>query len=262
MRFENLIFEVKDGLAHLTLNRPKAANSLNRDLVRELLETATICAEDSSIRAVLVTGTGRFFCAGGDLKTFAGAEGEISKLVAEVADTLHAAIAKFARMNAPIVAAVNGPAAGAGMSLVCMTDIALAGESAIFNMAYTAAGLAPDGSSTYFLPQVVGIRRAKELMLTNRTLSASEAHAWGIIERVVPDDDLMAEAEKLARSLANGPTLAFGAVKKLLLAGNNTQLEDQLDAETSAIASMTETSDGREGVAAFREKRKPIYKGA
>jgi 2-(1,2-epoxy-1,2-dihydrophenyl)acetyl-CoA isomerase len=106
------------------------------------------------------------------------------------------------------------------------------------------------------------MRRAKELMLTNRTLSASEAHAWGIVERVVPDDDLMAEAEKLARSLAEGPTLAFGAVKKLLLSGNNTQLEDQLDAETRAIASMTETSDGREGVAAFREKRKPIYKGA
>ena len=262
MRFENLIFEVKDGLAHLTLNRPKAANSLNRDLVRELLETATICAEDTSIRAVLVTGTGRFFCAGGDLKTFAGAEDEISKLVAEVAGTLHAAIAKFARMNAPIVAAVNGPAAGAGMSLVCMTDIALAAESAIFTMAYTAAGLAPDGSSTYFLPRIVGIRRARELMLTNRRLSAAEALELGIVERVVPDDDLMAEAEEVARALANGPTLAFGAVKKLLLASQNAQLEDQLDAETNAITSMTRTSDGREGVAAFREKRIPNYKGA
>jgi 2-(1,2-epoxy-1,2-dihydrophenyl)acetyl-CoA isomerase len=160
------------------------------------------------------------------------------------------------------VAAVNGPAAGAGMSLVCMTDIALAAESAFFSMAYTAAGLAPDGSSTFFLPRMVGIRRAKELMLTNRRLSAAEAHELGIVERVIPDDTLMAEAEKLARALVSGPTLAFGAVKKLLLASQNAQLEDQLDAETSAITSMTRTSDGREGVAAFREKRKPSFKGA
>ena len=262
MRFENLTLEVKDGLARLTLNRPKAANSFNLDLTREFLEAATICADDSAIRVVLLTGAGRFFSAGGDLKNFAAAEDQIPKLVAETAGALHAAISKFARMNAPIVAAVNGPAAGAGMSLVCMTDIALAAESAIFTMAYTAAGLAPDGSSTYFLPRVVGIRRARELMLTNRRLSAAEAHAWGIVERVVPDDDLIAEAEKLARALASGPTLAFGAVKKLLLASQNAQLEDQLDAETSAIVSMTRTSDGREGVAAFREKRKPSFKGA
>jgi 2-(1,2-epoxy-1,2-dihydrophenyl)acetyl-CoA isomerase len=262
MRFENLTFAVEDGLARLTLNRPKAANSFNIDLVREFLEVATICAEDSAIRAVLLTGAGRFFSAGGDLKNFAAADDEIPKLVSETADTLHAAISKFARMNAPIVAAVNGPAAGAGMSLVCMTDIALAAESAFFSMAYTAAGLAPDGSSTYFLPRAVGIRRAKELMLTNRRLSAAEAQAMGIIEQVVPDDALMAEAENLARALVSGPTLAFGAVKKLLLASHSAQLEDQLDAETNAITSMTRTSDGREGVAAFREKRRPNFKGA
>jgi len=262
MHFENLNFEVKDGLARLTLNRPKAANSFNIDLVREFLEVATICAEDSEIRAVLLTGAGRFFSAGGDLKNFAAAEDQISKMVSETADTLHAAIAKFARMNAPVVAAVNGPAAGAGMSVVCMTDIALAAESAFFSMAYTAAGLSPDGSSTYFLPRIVGIRRARELMLSNRRLSAAEAHELGIVERVVPDDDLMAEAEKIALALANGPTLAFGAVKKLLLASQNAQLEDQLDAETSAITAMTRTSDAREGIAAFREKRLPNFKGA
>jgi 2-(1,2-epoxy-1,2-dihydrophenyl)acetyl-CoA isomerase len=262
MHFENLTFAIEDGLARLTLNRPKAANSFNIDLTREFLEVATICADDPAVRAVLLTGAGRFFSAGGDLKNFAAAEDQIPKLVSETADVLHAAISKFARMNAPIVAAVNGPAAGAGMSLVCMTDIALAAESAFFSMAYTAAGLAPDGSSTFFLPRMVGIRRAKELMLTNRRLSAAEAHELGIVERVIPDDTLMAEAEKLARALVSGPTLAFGAVKKLLLASQNAQLEDQLDAETSAITSMTRTSDGREGVAAFREKRKPSFKGA
>lgn len=262
MSFENLIFDVQDGLARLTFNRPNAANSFNIDMTREFFEAATICSEDSKIRAVLLTGAGRFFCAGGDLKGFAAAGDQVSKFVAETADTLHAAISKFARMNAPVVAAVNGPAAGAGMSLVCMTDIALAAESASFTMAYTAAGLAPDGSSTYFLPRIVGIRRARELMLTSRRLSAAEARALGIVEQVVSDDELMAEAEKLARALASGPTLAFGAVKKLLLASQTAQLEDQLDAETSAIASMTTTSDGREGVRAFREKRAPNFKGA
>jgi 2-(1,2-epoxy-1,2-dihydrophenyl)acetyl-CoA isomerase len=262
MHFETLNFDVQDGLARLTFNRPKAANSFNLDMTREFFEAATICSKGSEIRAVLLTGADRFFCAGGDLKAFASAGDQISKFVAETADMLHAAISKFARMNAPIVAAVNGPAAGAGMSVVCMTDIALAAESASFTMAYTAAGLAPDGSSTYFLPRIVGMRRARELMLTNRRLSAAEALALGIIERVVPDDELMAEAEKIARALASGPTLAFGAVKKLLLASQTAQLEDQLDAETSAIASMTTTSDGREGVAAFREKRAPNFKGA
>jgi 2-(1,2-epoxy-1,2-dihydrophenyl)acetyl-CoA isomerase len=262
MHFENLTFAIEGRLARLTLNRPKAANSFNIDLTREFLEVATICADDPAVRAVLLTGAGRFFSAGGDLKNFAAAEDQIPKLVSEIADALHAAISKFARMNAPVVAAVNGPAAGAGMSLVCMTDIALAAESAFFSMAYTAAGLAPDGSSTFFLPRIVGIRRARELMLSNRRLSAAEAHALGIVERVVPDDDLMAEAEKLALTLADGPTLAFGAVKKLLLSSQNAQLEDQLDAETSAIVSMTSTSDGREGVAAFRDKRKPSFKGA
>ena len=263
MAFENLLFDVEDGLARLTFNRPSAANSFNRDMVLEFLEAATICCDNPEIRAVLLTGSGRFFSAGGDLKSFAAATGDdVSASVGKIADSLHAAISKFVRMNAPVVAAVNGAAAGAGMSVVCMADIALAAESAIFSMAYTAAGLAPDGSSTYFLPRIVGLRRARELMLTNRRLSASEAHAWGIVERVVPDADLMAEAEKLARALANGPTLAFGEVKRLLLSSQTAQLEDQLDAESRAIASMTTTSDGREGVTAFREKRLPNFKGA
>jgi 2-(1,2-epoxy-1,2-dihydrophenyl)acetyl-CoA isomerase len=261
MSFKNLDFEVRDGVAQLTLNRPDAANSFDLDLAREFAEAAAICAGDSAIRAVLLTGAGRMFSAGGDLKNFAAAGDEIPKRVAATADTLHAAISKFTRMNPPVVAAVNGTAAGAGMSVVCMSDIALAAESAIFTMAYTAVGLTPDGSSTYFLPRIVGIRCARELMLSNRRLSAAEALELGIVERVVPDDDLMAEAEKVARALAHGPTLAFGATKRLLLEGQTAQLEDQLDAETSAIASITNTSDAREGVAAFREKRMPNFKG-
>ena len=261
MSFENIEFEVREGLAHLTLNRPDAANAINLELVRELLKAATICADDSGIRAVLLTGSGRRFCVGGDLKSFAAAGVGVTELIREIADTLHEALSKFARMDAPLVAAVNGVAAGAGMSMVCMTDIALAADSATFTMAYTAVGLTPDGSSTYFLPRMIGMRRTKELMLTNRRLSAAEALEWGIVQRVVPDDQLMVEAEKLARSLASGPTSALGIVKKLLLASAMSDLEPQLDAETSGIVSVADTSDAREGLAAFFEKRSPVFKG-
>ena len=261
MEFENLDFEVRHGLARLILNRPQAANAFDLAMARELIEVATICDEDPRIRVVLLTGAGRLFSAGGDLRSFAASEDEIPTLMKATAEALHVAVAKFARMSAPLVAAVNGAAAGAGMSLVTMTDIAIAAESATFSMAYTAAGLTPDGGSTYFLPRVVGMRRAKELILTNRRLSAAEALEWGIVERVVPDGELMPAAEELARSLASGPTRAFGATKKLLITGQTASLEEQLDAESSAIVAMTRTSDGHEGIAAFLEKRKPVFNG-
>ncbi len=261
MAFNNIQFEVSDGLARLTLDRPKAANALDLDLVKELLEAATTCSEDPSIRAVLMTGSGKMFSAGGDLRSFADAGDQVAAHLTQLAETLHAAIAKLARMNAPLVVAVNGAAAGAGLSLVCMSDLAIAAESASFTMAYTAAGLTPDGSSTYYLPRAVGERRARELILTNRRLSSGEAMEWGLVQAVVPDDELMAEAEKLATRLSRGPTLAFGAAKRLLIDGANSELEPQMDAETKAIASMTENADGREGIAAFLEKRRPEFKG-
>ena len=261
MAFDNIQFEVSDGLARLTLDRPGAANALNLDLAAELLEAATLCSEDATIRAVLLTGSGKMFCAGGDLRSFADAGDEVAAHLTRLADTLHAAISKFARMNAPLVVAVNGAAAGAGMSLVCMSDLAIAAQSASFTMAYTAAGLTPDGSSTYYLPRAIGMRRAKELILTNRRLSAAEALDWGLVQSVVPDDELMAEAEKLATRLSRGPTLAFGAAKRLLIESATSELEPQMDSETKAIADMTRNADGREGITAFLEKRRPEFKG-
>jgi 2-(1,2-epoxy-1,2-dihydrophenyl)acetyl-CoA isomerase len=261
MDYDKLKFEVRDGVAHLTLDRPEAANAIDLGLARELVEASKTCDSDPRIRAVLLSGAGRMFSAGGDLKSFAKAGDRISDFVREVADTLHAALSRFARMDAPLVGAVNGPAAGAGMSLVAMTDLAIAAESAHFTMAYTAAGLTPDGSSTWYLPRLVGMRRAKELMLTNRRLSAGEALEWGIVQKVVPDESLLEEAAALAGSLAAGPTRAFGATKKLLLASEHAQLEAQMDAETDSIVDMTRSEDGREGLAAFLGKRKPEYHG-
>jgi len=261
MSEEILTLESRTGVAWITLNRPKAGNALNIELAEALEAAARRCDEDASIRAVVLTGTGPMFCAGGDLRSFAAAGSDVGPLLKRLTDALHAAIARFARMQAPVIAAVNGAAAGAGMSLACATDLAIAAESARFTMAYTAAGLSPDGSSTYFLPRLIGVRRTKELMLTNRRLSADEAHAWGLVTQVVPDADLHDAAEKLASSLATGPTPAFGTVKRLLMSSPFQDLEPQLGAEAEGIIAMASTIDGQEGIAAFLEKRRPTFQG-
>jgi len=156
---------------------------------------------------------------------------------------------------------VNGIAAGAGMSMAATGDLVLAGASSRFTMAYTAAGLAPDGGASYYLPRVVGMRRTQELMLTNRMINAEEALDWGLITRIVPDEDLLDEAMKLAKIMANGPTKAYGQVKHLLLDSLTNSLETQMELESRAITAMGATEDGREGIDAFVNKRKPEYKG-
>ena len=261
MPYTALLFAVRDSIARITLNRPDAANALNVDLARDLMHAALQCDEDPTIRAVIITGTGRMFCAGGDLKSFAAQGENLAYHLKEVTTYLHAAMSRFTRMNAPIVAAINGTAAGAGMSLACACDLVLAAESARFTMAYTRAGLTPDGSSTYFLPRIVGLKRALELTLTNRLLSAQEACEWGIVTRVVPDTTLPAEAEALAAQLASSATGALGAAKRLLHSGWTETLETQMELETRAIAARAHTADGREGITAFLEKRAPKFTG-
>jgi len=164
-------------------------------------------------------------------------------------------------MDPPVVAAVHGAAAGAGMSLACACDLVVAAESARFTMSYSNAGLTPDGSSTYYLPRLVGLRRATELTLTNRRLSAQEAMEWGIVTRVVPDEDLSEEATALASQLAAGATKALGAAKRLLQSGWTETLETQMEHETQTIADMARTSDAPEGIAAFLEKRQAEFTG-
>jgi 2-(1,2-epoxy-1,2-dihydrophenyl)acetyl-CoA isomerase len=219
------------------------------------------CDEDPDIRAVLLTGSGSLFSAGGDLKEFHGFGDDLGQQLKEITTYLHAATSRFSRMDPPLVIAVNGVAAGAGMSIAASGDIVLAARSAMFTTAYTAAGLSPDGSSTYFLPRLIGLRRTQELMLTNRRLSAEEALEWGLINRVVDDEALMEEAEELARNLASGATRAYGAVKKMLTETFTNPLETQMELEARAIAKMAQTPDGREGIDAFVGKRKPNFTG-
>ncbi len=261
MQYTTLLFEVRDHVATITINRPEAANSINAEAAHDFMHAILRCDDDPDIRAVVITGAGRMFCAGGDLKSFAAQGERLPYHLKEITTYFHAAIARMARMDAPVIAAVNGAAAGAGMSLAMACDLVLAAESARFTMAYTRAGLTPDGSGTYFLPRLVGLKRALELCLTNRTLTAHEALAWGIVTRVVPDADLLAEAQALAAQLAAGPTRAFGATKRLLQDSWNTPLETQLEHETQTIAAMARTADGREGVDAFLTKRVPTFTG-
>jgi 2-(1,2-epoxy-1,2-dihydrophenyl)acetyl-CoA isomerase len=164
-------------------------------------------------------------------------------------------------MPKPVVTAVNGAAAGIGMSFALCGDLVIASESAIFMSAYTAAGLSPDGGMTYLLPRMVGLARTKELLLMNRRLSAQEALEWGLVNKVVPDGELMKEAEALAKRLANGPTLSFGSVKRLLNETFSETLESHMEHEARRVVAMAKTKDGKEGIAAFIEKRRPNFTG-
>jgi 2-(1,2-epoxy-1,2-dihydrophenyl)acetyl-CoA isomerase len=178
-----------------------------------------------------------------------------------MAGDLHTALSRLARMDAPVIAAVNGTAGGAGLSLVMAADLAIAAQSAKFTMAYTGAGLSPDGSSTFYMPRKIGDRKARELMLTNRVLSAAEALDWGVVNQVVADGQALDLAMILARRLAAGPTRAYGAVKTLLNDSFEHGLESQMALEASKIAELVVSEDGQEGIQAFLEKRKPGFTG-
>ena len=261
MDYETLTLEVRDGVAHLTLNRPDAANGIDLSMARELEQAVLSMAGDRAVRSVLLTGAGARFCGGGDVKTF-GEQGEgLPAYLLEVTTRLHVAIAGLVRLDAPVVAAVQGSAAGAGIGLVGASDLVIAGESAKFVMAYTGIGVTPDGSSSWFLPRLVGVKRALDLALTNRVLSADEALDLGLISRVVPDGDLGHEAETLATHLAAGPTKALAGAKRLLHASLESTLETHLARESEEMTEAAATSDAAEGIAAFVSKRAPEFRG-
>jgi len=261
MEYSTLLFDVQEGVAQITLNRPEALNSINLDMARDLMYAVLRCDEDPMIRAVVINGAGSFFCAGGDLKTFAAQREHLPFYIKEVTTYLHAAVSRLMRMDPPVIAAVHGYAVGAGMSLAIACDIVVAAETTQFMVAYTRIGLTPDGSATYFLPRMVGLKRALELTLTNRLFSAQEALEWGMVTRVVPDKDLLVEARAVATQLAAGPTRAYGISKRLLHSGWVGTLETQMEHESQSIAKSARTEDAHEGITAFLEKRSPKFKG-
>jgi len=259
--YETLRVSVDGALARLELARPDAAHAIDMRMARELRSAAIEIDRDPRVRALLIASNGKMFCAGGDLAHFRAQGDALPAELREVTSHLHGAISLLARLRVPVVAAVNGPVAGAGIGLTCAADLVVAGASARFTLAYTRVGLAPDGGSSWFLPRLVGTRRALELMLCNRALGAAEALDWGIANEVVPDDQLAERSLALARGLADGPTQAFPSVKRLLQSAWTESLEAQLDHESRAIADASASGDAREGMAAFFEKRAPKFQG-
>ena len=249
---------VAGAVATVTLDRPDVGNSMNLRFGADLLDVALRIKADPSVRAVVLTGAGRNFCFGGDLRDMVDSGRDITEHLRELTTNLHAALVLFMRMDAPVIAAVNGTAAGAGLGLVLMADIAIAATGSKFTTAYTGVALTPDGCNSFLLPRAVGYKRAMELMLTNRVLKADEALSWGVVNQVVADDEVVSTASALASRLASGPTGAFGGVKRLL-GESEPGLEAQLARESATISARGSTAEAGEGIAAFLAKRPPKY---
>jgi 2-(1,2-epoxy-1,2-dihydrophenyl)acetyl-CoA isomerase len=254
-------FEVDGAIARIMLDRPDVGNAIDIPMATELRSCATRSANDASIRCVLLSGRGKLFCAGGDVVGFAGAGNSLPDYLIEITTQLHSALSVLASMNKPLVTAVNGAVAGAGIGLAILGDIVLADAAAVFTLAYTGIGMTPDGGSTWLLPRLIGLRRAQELCLTSRKVSATEAAAMGLITRVVESGQLMEAANTVAAQLANGATGALGATRRLLAGSDHNSFEAQMQLESQAIAARARTVDGREGVASFVGKRKPQFTG-
>jgi 2-(1,2-epoxy-1,2-dihydrophenyl)acetyl-CoA isomerase len=260
MAFQTILFESADGVARLTLDRPDRLNSLNRIMLVEIREAFERIKNDSAIRALLVTGNGRAFCAGQDLQ-----EGEALDSPEAVGDLLHKfynpMIGELRSLGLPVIAAVNGVAAGAGCSLALACDIVLAARSASFSQAFCRVGLIPDAGGSFFLPRLVGPARALGLTLLGEPLPAETAEAWGLIWRCLPDESLAPEADALARRLSTQATRALALTKRAIDAAADHDLDQQLGLEADLQAKAADTADFREGRTAFLEKRQPRFTG-
>jgi 2-(1,2-epoxy-1,2-dihydrophenyl)acetyl-CoA isomerase len=261
MAYEAIRYDVKDSVATITLNRPEAYNALDLTLGRDVFHATLEADENREVRCIVITGAGRAFCAGGDVKSFADNPERIGVLLKELTTYFHGAVSRLARSAKPVITAVNGIAAGGGMSFALAGDLVLAAESAKFNIAYSRIAASPDGSASYYLPRLIGLRRAMELYFTNRVLTAREALEWGLITRVYPDAELPSAVATLARELAQGPTMAFGRAKALFHQSTWESLETQMELEAQAIAACGHTEDFRNGVVAFARKQSPSFKG-
>lgn len=261
MTYNTIKFQHTDNIAHITLARQDAGNALNFAMGEELHEVAKICRDEEDIRAVVIDAEGKIFCAGGDVMTFAAAGDDLPATLRRLLDTFHPAVSILSTMDAPVIASVQGMAAGAGLSLLSSCSFVIASEAAAFMMAYTGIGMTPDGSATYFLPRQIGLRRAEEMMVTNRRLNAQEALDWGLINRVVPAENLETVTGQLAAQLAAGPTVAYGTTRRLLLQSLDHSFPRQLEVEEEGIIAMARTRDGLHGVASFKNKSKPEFEG-
>ena len=259
MKYTSLLMDVDHGVARITLNRPESLNSLDEQLLRELAAAADECAVDDRVRAVLLTGAGKAFCAGGDLKWALEYSGRPAGAFHALAGQFHLAILEIRRMPKPVIAAINGVAAGGGFSLALACDFRVIETSAVLRQAYTSSGLCIDGGGSFTLPRLVGYARALEIATFDEPISAARALAWGLVTKVVDDGQALNEAFAMAKQIAGGSLNSFAWTKKLITDSFNTSFETQIENERTALEACADHPDGREGLSAFTEKRKPNY---
>jgi 2-(1,2-epoxy-1,2-dihydrophenyl)acetyl-CoA isomerase len=246
-------------VATIRLNRPSVLNAIDAEAARAFLDIVCTIAERSDIRVIVLRGEGRAFCAGGDVARFGGSDPEAA--IDDIISPLHEALRLLDSLPQPSVAVIHGAAAGAGFSLMLACDFALAAETARFTLAYARIGTSPDGSATYHLPRIVGIRKAKELALLADTIDAAEALRLGLVNWVVPEAELDDACARLAARLASGPTAAYRGIRDLLASSFENDLEGQLEAERQTFKALSRTQDFREGVSAFLGKVPAQFKG-
>lgn len=263
MGYETIAFERDGSVATITLNRVDAMNSLTFDLAREVGEAIGICERDEEIRAVILTGNGRAFCAGADLRVFEGlAPEQAPTTLYGLARAMHEFfVVPVRRMGKPVICAVNGVAAGGGLGLALACDLRIAAADARFTLAYSNIAVSPDCSTTFMLPRLVGVSKALELYFFNEVLNADQALSLGLVNRVVPKEELMSVTQDMAKRLAGGATYAYAQTKRLLNRSLSNDLFGQLEDEARAIGLCVGTEDHREGVAAFRAKRPAQFTG-
>src|ERR1700761_18711 len=255
-------YDVNQQVATIQLDRPDAGNAIDLTLVEDFYEACGRAADDPAVRAVLLCGTGRSLSTGGDLAMFAGLDAsELPRRLRQMIDLYHLALDRLTRMDPPVVFAVQGAAAGGGLGLLHAADVVVAADDSRFALGYAAIGLASDGGNTWFLPRLVGLRRAQQLMLLNRRLTAAEALDWGLVTEVVPAIEVEDRARALAQQLAAGPPQALGRMKRLLRDSWTADLPGQLSAETTQMSEAGASGDAAEGIAAFVAKRSPTFHG-
>jgi 2-(1,2-epoxy-1,2-dihydrophenyl)acetyl-CoA isomerase len=260
MTEKTVLLDIVDGVAAITLNRPERGNAVDIALARDLKDALRECENQRSLRAITLRGAGKNFCAGGDLAAIAAEGAGASRYVRELLTELHEALLAMARIPVSVVAAVHGAAAGAGLSLAAASDLAIATASARFITAYPKVGLTPDGSSSWYLPRVIGLKRALELSLLGGEIAAEKALTWGLINEVVPDDALDAKLKGMVLHLRTSATGALGAAKKLMRTSLEQPLDKQLTLEMQTICAALEGDEACEGLAAFAQRRTPHFR--
>jgi len=256
---EYVKLEIAEGSARVTLNQPKAFNAFGLDRIQVLSETLIALAMDKGVACVIITGEGKAFCAGADLKWVSDFGKSYAEAFHELAARYHQAILEIRRMPKPVIAAINGIAAGGGFSIALACDFRIMEASAVLKQAYTTNGLSIDGGGSFALPRLVGLARAMEIMAFDRPISSEQALSWGLVTEVVEDAQSLKRAIELAADMKRVPLTSFAACKKLMIDSFNTSFENQLERERDSLAWCADHPNGHEGIAAFLEKRQPTY---